>query len=265
MRTTIGVLALAVCASAQPPPDTRLLLPEVGKPGKDVKWVPTSQPLLDAMLDLAKVTPQDFVIDLGSGDGRGVITAARRGARALGIEYEADLIELSRRNAASAGVADRTSFLKADLFEADLSQATVITMFLLPELNLRLRPKILDLKPGTRIVSNTFTMGDWNADGTARIGGGCGDWCTALLWVVPAKVAGTWKLPDGELSLIQAFQVVGGSWAGALITNGRLVGDRISFSAGEALFSGRVEGNRIAGTLTTSGGTRRVSATREPR
>jgi hypothetical protein len=266
MRATFGVLALAIVTSAQqPPPNTRPLLPEVGQPGKDVKWVPTTQTLVDAMLDLAKVTADDVVIDLGSGDGRGVITAARRGARAVGIEYEANLVELSRQNAASAGVAARTSFMKADLFDVDLSAATVVTMFLLPELNLRLRPKFLDLKPGTRIVSNTFGMGDWNADATARIEGGCGDWCTALMWIVPAKVAGTWKLPDSELTLIQAFQIVGGSWSGTisgLITNGRLAGDRLTFDIGEAQFTGRVDGNVLDGTLTTNQGAARVTATR---
>jgi SAM-dependent methyltransferase len=264
VRTTIGALALAVYTS-QIPPDTRSLQPEVGRPGKDVKWVPTAQTLVDTMLDLAKVTAEDVVIDLGSGDGRAVITAAKRGARALGIEYEPDLVELSRQAAASAGVSDRTTFMKADLFDVDLSPATVITMFLLPELNLKLRPKILDLRPGTRIVSNTFTMGDWNADQTVRVGGGCVDWCTALLWIVPAKVAGTWKLPDGELTLLQAFQVVGGSWAGdtgGLITNGRVVGDRITFDVGVAQFVGRVDGDVIEGTLTTNGSTTRVRSTR---
>src|SRR5437867_89941 len=135
--------------------------PEVGQAGKDVVWVPTSQELVDKMLDMAKVTPQDFVMDLGSGDGRTVITAAKRGARALGIEYNPDMVGLSQKNAQAAGVTGRVEFRKADLFETDLSQAQVITMFLLPSINLKLRPKLLDLKPGTRVVSNTFTMDDW--------------------------------------------------------------------------------------------------------
>src|SRR5690349_15704415 len=142
--------------------------PRVGQEGKDVIWVPTPQALVDKMLDMAKVTPRDYVIDLGSGDGRTVITAAKRGARALGIEYNPEMVELSKRNAAKEGVSDKASFMKADLFESDFSQATVITMFLLPEINLQLRPKILELKPGTRVVSNTFTMGDWTADETAQ-------------------------------------------------------------------------------------------------
>ena len=130
--------------------------PEVGQPGKDVVWVPTSQALVDRMLDMAKVTAKDFVIDLGSGDGRTVITAAKRGARALGIEYNPDMVELSKQNAAREGIGARAQFIKADLFETDFSQATVITMFLLPDINLKLRPRILALRPGTRIVSNSF-------------------------------------------------------------------------------------------------------------
>ena len=138
--------------------------PTVGQAGKDVVWVPTPQALVEKMLDLAKVTPQDFLMDLGSGDGRTVITAAKRGLRAQGIEYNPDMVELSKRNATAAGVADKATFVKADLFETDFSKAQVITMFLLPSINLRLRPTILNMKPGTRIVSNSFTMDDWQAD-----------------------------------------------------------------------------------------------------
>jgi SAM-dependent methyltransferase len=151
-------------ALAQAQPAKQEYQPQVGQEGKDVVWVPTPQSLVDKMLDMAKVTPQDYVIDLGSGDGRTVITAAKRGAKALGIEYNPDMVELSKRNAAKEGMGDKAQFMKADLFESDFSQATVITMFLLPEINLKLRPKILDLKPGTRIVSNSFTMGDWQDD-----------------------------------------------------------------------------------------------------
>src|SRR5437762_723145 len=193
----LSLLAVSVVAQAQTSPP---FTPEVGQPGKDVVWVPTPQALVDRMLDMAKVTPQDYVVDLGSGDGRTVITAARRGARAHGIEYNPDMVRLSERNAAAEGVAANATFAKADLFESDFSQATVITMFLLPEINLKLRPKILDLKPGTRIVSNTFTMGDWMPDETAMVGD-CVAWCTALYWIVPAKVAGAWQLPQGELNL----------------------------------------------------------------
>ena len=185
--------------------------PQVGQEGKDVIWVPTPQALVDRMLDMAKVTAKDYVIDLGSGDGRTVITAAKRGAKALGIEYNPDMVELSKRNAAKAGVSDKASFVKADLFEADLSPATVITMFLLPDINLKLRPKILNLKPGTRIVSNSFTMGDWSADDTAVVKEGCVSYCTAYLWIVPAKVEGAWQFGDGTLTLKQTYQTVSGS------------------------------------------------------
>src|SRR3954468_15604024 len=147
--------------------------PEVGQRGKAVVWVPTPPAVVEKMLDLAKVTPKDFLMDLGSGDGRTVITAAKRGAHALGIEYNPDMVALSKQNAEQAGVTGRAEFRQADLFQADFSKATVITMFLLPDINLKLRPKLLGLKPGTRIVSNTFTMGDWEADETSSAGAGC--------------------------------------------------------------------------------------------
>src|SRR5688572_3482985 len=172
--------------------------PQVGQEGKDVVWVPTPQALVDKMLDMANVTPKDFVIDLGSGDGRTVITAAKRGAKAHGIEYEPDMVALSQKNAAAEGVGARATFAKADLFATDFSSATVITMFLLPSINMQLRPKLLDMKPGTRVVSNTFTMEDWEADQTVTVPD-CDRWCTALFWIVPAKVEGVWRLAQGEL------------------------------------------------------------------
>src|SRR5213594_1687013 len=225
--------------------------PQVGQEGKDVVWVPTPQALVDKMLDMAKVTPKDYVIDLGSGDGRTVITAAKRGIRALGIEYNTDMVELSKRNAAKEGVSDKATFVKADLFESDFSQATVITMFLLPEINLRLRPKILDLKPGTRIVSNSFTMVEWKDDETATVSNGCTNWCTAHLWIVPAKVGGTWKLPQGELTIKQTFQMISGTLKnGTVVTpiNGKLNGSQISFAAGGTQYTGQVNGNSMDGT-----------------
>lgn len=226
--------------------------PQVGQEGKDVIWVPTPQELVDKMLDMAKVTEKDYVIDLGSGDGRTVITAAKRGAKALGIEYNPEMVELSKRNAAKEGVSDKASFVKADLFESDLSQAQVITMFLLPDINIRLRPKILNLKPGTRIVSNTFTMGDWSADETATVKDGCASYCTAHLWIVPAKVEGTWRMPQGELALKQTYQVVTGTLKSGnnttAIAKGKLNGDQITFSAGGTEYSGRVSGNSIEGS-----------------
>jgi SAM-dependent methyltransferase len=216
-----------------------------------VVWVPTPQALVDKMLDMAKVTPKDYVIDLGSGDGRTVITAAKRGAKALGIEYNPDMVELSKRNAAKAGVSDKATFTKADLFESDFSDAQVITMFLLSSINMKLRPKILDLKPGTRIVSNTFDMGEWKPDETAKVEG-CTNWCTAHLWIVPAKVDGTWKTPQGDLTLKQTFQMVSGTLKnGNVVTpiSGKLNGDQISFTAGSAQYAGHVNGNTIDGTV----------------
>lgn len=159
--------------------------PSIGQEGKDVIWVPTPDSLVEAMLDVAKVTPSDYVIDLGSGDGRIVIAAAKRGARAVGFEFNPDMVALSRRNAEKEGVSDKATFVNADLFESDFSKATVITMYLLPQLNLKLRPKLLDLKPGTRIVSHAFTMGEWNPDKTVEREGR-----TAYLWIVPAKTEG---------------------------------------------------------------------------
>ena len=231
--------------------------PQVGQAGKDVVWVPTPQALVDRMLDMGKVTAKDYVIDLGSGDGRTVITAAKRGAKALGIEYNPDMVELSKRNAAKEGVTDKATFVKADIFESDFSQATVITMFLLPDINLRLRPKILNLKPGTRIVSNSFDMGEWKPDETVTAGEGCNNWCTAYLWIVPAKVDGAWKLPQGELTLKQTFQMVSGTLKTGgkteQVTNGKLNGDHISFTAGGTQYTGRVNGNAMDGS-TKSGG-----------
>jgi precorrin-6B methylase 2 len=225
--------------------------PSVGQAGKDVVWVPTPQALVNKMLDMARATPQDFVIDLGSGDGRTVITAAKRGIRALGIEYNPDMVELSQRNAKKEGVSDRAKFVKADLFATDFSEATVITMFLLPDINLKLRPKILMLKPGTRIVSNTFTMGEWNADETATLdsSNGCdASWCTALLWIVPARVGGTWKTLQGDVTFKQEFQMLTGTLrtgGKTLPLEGKVRGEDITFTAGGKEYHGKVNGKRL--------------------
>ena len=226
-------------------------VPEVGRPGKDVVWVPSPDPLVDTMLEIAEVTHRDVVMDLGSGDGRTVIAAARLGARAIGVEYDPQLVELSRARAATAGVEERATFVAADLFETDLSAATVITMFLLPDLNARLRPRLLALEPGTRIVSNTWDLEDWEPDHTVVLDP-CPGFCTALLWIVPACVGGTWELPDGELVLEQQFQVVTGTLrtsAGTVaIEEGRLRGVRLAFRAGGADYTGLVRGDVITGT-----------------
>src|SRR5262245_16274449 len=232
------VIALATAAStalvAQTAQQTgqKPYEPEVGQAGKDVVWVPTPQALVEKMLDMAKVTPKDFVIDLGSGDGRTVITAAKRGATAKGIEYNPDMVELSKRNAEKEGVSAKATFEKADLFQSDFSKAQVVTMFLLPTINMKLRPTILNLKPGTRIVSNSFTMEDWQADETATVDKDCTSWCTAYLWIVPAKVEGTWTMQQGALSLKQTFQMVSGTLGATQIQEGKVTGDDISFKVG---------------------------------
>jgi SAM-dependent methyltransferase len=244
----------AQAPAPQAPATQKPFEPSVGQGGKDVVWVPTPQALVDKMLDMAKVTPKDYVIDLGSGDGRTVITAAKRGVRALGIEYNPDMVELSKRNAAAAGVSDKATFMKADLFESDFSKASVITMFLLPSINMKLRPTILNLKPGTRIVSNTFTMEDWDADETATIADDCTSWCTALLWIVPAKVEGTWQMPKGDLKLTQQFQKLSGSLGAAPISEGKVRGSEVTFTAGGVKYTGHVDGNVMTGAVTGSNG-----------
>jgi len=226
--------------------------PQVGQLGKDGGWVPTSESLVAKMLDIAKGTPQDYLIDLGSGDGRTVIAAAKRGATALGIEYNPDMVELSKRRAAAEGVSEKATFVKADLFESDFSGASVITMFLLPDINMKLRPRLLNLKPGTRIVSNSFTMEDWEADDTVTAEDACETWCTAYLWIVPAKVEGKWRLSKGELTLSQKFQKISGTLSldgKETPVTGKLYGDRITFSAGNAEYTGRVNGDAISGTV----------------
>jgi precorrin-6B methylase 2 len=231
--------------------------PQDGQPGKDVAWVPTPGELVQEMLELAKITAHDFVIDLGSGDGRIVIAAAARGARALGIEYDPGLVAISRRNAESAGVATRAGFVRADLLETDFSMATVVTMFLLPRVNMQLRSRILTMRPGTRVLSNTFHMEEWTADEMIAMRN-YGNWCNALMWIVPARVEGTWKLEQGTLILTQRFQQLTGSMrsSGVVtpIASGRVRSDRITFAAGDVEYIGRVTGNAIEGTLTGGGG-----------
>ncbi len=250
-----AVLASASLSFAQSAAQPQGFEPRVGQEGKDVIWVPTPQELVDRMLDMAKVTPKDYVMDLGSGDGRTVITAAKRGATAEGIEYNPDMVALSQQNAAAAGLGAKASFRKADLFETDLSKATVITMFLLPHINVKLRPTILNLKPGTRVVSNTFTMEDWMPDQSSTIDGECTAWCTAHMWIVPAKVNGAWQFDGRQLDLTQEFQMITGTireGATDTVVKGQLLGDQISFTAGGVEYKGRVTGRRMQGTSSKS-------------
>jgi precorrin-6B methylase 2 len=255
-------------AAAAPPPKaavkTEEFTPSSGQEGKDVVWVPTPEPLVTKMLDMAKLTSNDILVDLGSGDGRTVIAGAKRGARSTGVEFNPQMVELSRRIAEQEGVAGRARFVQGDFFETDFSNATVLTLFLMTDLNLKLRPKILDMKPGTRVVSNTFTMGEWKADDSQSVSDkeGCTGYCTAHLWIVPAKVEGRWKLPAGELALMQSFQTVSGTLGGNPISNATLRGDQISFNAGNAQYTGRVNGRTLTGTVKSGSNSTPFTATR---
>lgn len=231
--------------------------PEQGQEGKDVRWFPTPQSLVDKMLDMAGISQSDFLIDLGSGDGRTVITAAKKGVRGIGIEYNPDLVELSKRNASAEGVSDKVEFIKADLFEYDFSKATIITMFLLPEINLRLRPRLLKMKPGTRVVSTTFTMQDWQYDDMVTIDDKSSKWTTAYLWIVPAKIAGTWIFDNGELKLTQKFQIVSGEITrggkASRIAGGRLHGNDFTFKADGISYNCILSGNTLKGVADYNG------------
>lgn len=248
-----GAMAQAAAAAPAKAGEQKGYVPDIGQDGKDVIWVPTPQTLVDKMLDMAKVTPKDRLMDLGSGDGRTVITAAQRGLTAQGIEYNPDLVELSRQNAKRAGVADRATFVAADLFATDLSQADVITMFLLSTINEKLRPKILDLPAGTRVVSNTFRMGDWEPDASETITKDCQTYCTALLWIVPAKVQGKWDMGGQTLQLDQRYQMLSGKLGSAPISDARLDGAAITFTADGVRYVGLVNGRGMSGSAAGKG------------
>jgi SAM-dependent methyltransferase len=257
--------AFAACAAAQGP-SAKEYQPEIGQAGKDVVWVPMPEEQLEKLLDMGKVTPADFVMDLGSGDGRTVIAAAKRGARAIGVEFDPDLVTFSRQRAAKAGVGDRAAFVEGDLFKTDLSRATVITLFLLDDINLKLRPALLSLKPGTRVLSNTFRMGDWEPDVSDWYPSGCYNWCALYLWIVPARVEGAWRTPEGELMLKQKYQTITGVFGGGaperVVSGGRVLGEEIRFGSDGAEYRGRVNGNVIEGTVAENGSVRSWRATR---
>jgi SAM-dependent methyltransferase len=240
-------VVVALLSSASAPAraqQTQPYQPQLNQPGKDVQWVPTPPALVEKMLDLARLTPEDRLVDLGAGDGVLVLAAARRGIRARGIEYDRRLVDYARRSAREAGLEKRTSFVRGDIFETDFSDATVVTTFLLPSMNLRLRPRFLAMKPGTRIVANTFAIGDWQPDKTVTIEP-CERWCTAMLWVVPARVGGTWRTPKGPLALEQRFQFISGTLGREPIESGRLTGNEISFAVGTTTYRGHVDGRRM--------------------
>jgi hypothetical protein len=244
-----------------------------------VPYVPTPQEVVDKMLSMAKVTPNDFLIDLGSGDGRIVVTAAKKhGARGFGVDLNPVRIREAVENAMKNGVSDRAEFYQRNLFETDLAPASVITMYLLPRVNMELRPRLLNLQAGTRIVSHDFDMDDWKADETVHLEvkekyGSAGGTSSVYFWVVPAKVAGNWnweqsvggKPQNLELALEQKFQVIGGmlrvNGNAVKIADAKLRGDHIAFSAAAPLngvavkmnFSGRVSGDNIFGSVVISG------------
>jgi precorrin-6B methylase 2 len=229
-------------------------------------WVPTGEAMVEKMLDVAKVTPQDFVMDLGSGDGRMIIAAARRGARGLGVEYNPDLVELSKRAAEKAGVGDKAMFAQGDMYAADISKATVLALFLLPANLEKLKAKFLDLKPGSRIVANTFWVQDWTADETHTLTENCENWCTALLFIIPAKVEGRWRVGEDELTLTQKYQMVEGTLTSTDGTKtpvkGRLRGDLFTVTAGTREYEGRVIGDRIEGAEKGAANAEKIVATR---
>jgi len=251
----VSCCALLLLASggtaAQVPADVYQPVP--GQPGKDVVWIPTPEDTVEKMLDMARVTSRDYVIDLGSGDGRNVIAAARRGARALGVEYNPELVALSKRAAAAAGVSGKATFVQGDMFESDISQATVLMLFLLPDHLSRLAPKFLKLRPGARIVSNTYSIdGGWEPDDSTR-GEPCTSWCVAMMYVVPAQAAGAWRLADGStLTLEQQFQKVSGTLdvdgIALPLENGRLLGEEIRFTANRVDHTGRISGDTMSGS-----------------
>ncbi len=265
MKRNLGIFGLTmllVCLSTPAVSYSQEYEPVVGQAGKDVVWVPTPDELIATMLDMAKVTPNDYVIDLGSGDGRIVIAAAKRGARATGIEFNPDMANLARHNAEKEGVSEKAKFINADIFESDFSQATVLTMYLLPHLNMKLRPTILDMKPGTRVVTHAFTMEDWEADQSETANGR-----SAYLWIVPAKVAGTWTWQEASgkvaLNLNQTFQKIDGTLLinneELPIENASLRGDRISFTISEGnprkkAYEGRINGKAIDGVIKAANG-----------
>lgn len=264
------LLGVALSAAAQSPPadtpSTPPYEPQIGQAGKDVIWVPSPDNVIERMLRMAQTTKQDYVIDLGSGDGKIAIAAARNfGARALGIEFNPDMVKLSRENARKAGVADKVEFVRGDFFKSDFGEATVLTMYLLPDLNLKLRPKILALRPGTRVVSHSFNMDEWEPDEMSTLEGK-----RAYFWVVPAKVSGVWTLElDGgvngqlDLAIEQRFQKLSGyaslGRVHAGLRDGRLDGRRIRFAFVDAAglgreFAGAVEQDAMQGTYRSDDG-----------
>jgi SAM-dependent methyltransferase len=256
--TALSIIALT-CASAghglarQAQPEVKPFEPTVGQSGKDVVWVPTPPAVVEKMLDMAQVTKDDLVMDLGSGDGRNIIAAAKRGARAIGVEFNPDMVKLAQRLATEAGVEERATFIEGDMYTADISKATVMALFLLPTNLERLRDTFLKLAPGTRMVLNTLAIPEWEPDLQETVTTDCTSWCNALLYYVPANVEGRWKTARGEIALVQRFQMVTGTLtAGGVATpvKGRLQGRELEIHAGSETLRGTVTADRIEGPLS---------------
>jgi hypothetical protein len=266
-RTLAALIAAALFAlpaaaqNASKESASKEYTPQVGQEGKDVIWVPTPQALVERMLDMAKLTPKDIHYDLGSGDGRTVITAAKRGVQAYGVEFNPDMVKLSERAAAKEGVSDKAKFIHGDIFQTDFSSATVLTLYLLPSLNVKLRPTILRMTPGTRVVSHAFSMDDWQPDQTDNVEGR-----TAYMWIVPAPVEGTWRWSANsgqkEHELVLRLVRLDNGRMGQL-RNIKLRGDQISFTVHEVTgtsstvrrdYSGRVSGTTMQGTVKSGEG-----------
>lgn len=252
MKCPFLLLSLALATTPSAFAQNADYKPSPGQPGKDVVWIPTPNHVATEMLDLAKVTASDYVIDLGSGDGRLVIEAAKRGARAHGVEFNPELVALSRRNAAAAGVADKATFAHGDMFEADISKATALPLFLIPTNLEKLAPKFLKLTPGARIVSNTYEIGGgWEPDESIHANP-CLSWCVAHLYIVPANAAGTWRVDNGsQLVFEQSYQQVYGSFQldniSVAVDDGRLRGQDLRFTVNNTVYNARITGNTMTG------------------
>ena len=262
-------LNLALASTTTPSAEYK---PQVGQEGKDVIWVPTPEGLIDKMLAAAKVSDKDTLFDLGAGDGIIAITAARQyGAKSVGIEYNPEMAQFARRKVAEAGLTDKVKIITGDIFQEDFSAATVVTLYLMPHLNLKLRPILLKMKPGTRVVSNTFTMGEWEPDETVF-----DQHWKGYFWVVPAQIEGAWVMTGMEggplrLNISQSFQNIGGTLTrgGQTLTllGAKLRGDEVKFQFVTPdrkvhAFSGRLEGRRLTGTVVADYSSTSVEMTR---
>jgi hypothetical protein len=266
---------LAAPASAQDFPQfgDDLYRPRLRQPGKDVMWLPTPDAMVERMLTAAKTTSRDVVYDLGAGDGRIPVAAAKQfGATAVGIEYDGDLAALARRNAERAGVAGKVTIVQGDIFKEDFSRATVVTLYLLPDLNQQLRPRLLAMPPGTRVVSHAWDMGEWEPDATFRVAES-----EAFLWIVPARVEGRWTLQDdagllsGEVELTQRFQRVGGTLTlrgkpqpllGAYVEGEHLGFTFVHLDGGVRSVRARIVGASLSGSLSFAGNVTPVTGRR---